>query len=360
MLNSLSRIFFRKSHLYFSIFFFLSAGCCFAQEDSATAFRKICGRLTEKAVRGNATTVVGRQGWLFLRSELRHLSVGKFWGDRATVVSRATKTKWADPLPVIVDFNNQLKRAGIQLLFVPVPAKALVYPDMMDSLQIKTPLPRLDVYHQQFYNLLQKAGVKVIDLLPLFLKERQKSEEKVYCKQDTHWATRGMEIAVGEIIKQLPAGIVSPDSQVTADFETQEQFIQIKGDLAEAVNPPPGTERIRLNIVQLKVGEQLKPVSPDNKSPILLLGDSHTLVFNAGGDLYATRAGIFDLLSKDIGNPLDLMGVRGSGATSSRLNLYRRIRSQPRYLPEKKVVIWCLSMREFTESSGWRMIPIVK
>ena len=100
------------------------------------------------------------------------------------------------------------------------------------------------------------------------------------------------------------------------------------------------------------------PLSSDQDSPILLMGDSHTLVFHAGGDMHAVGAGLFDELSHRLKTRLDLIGVRGSGATPSRVNLLRKNRAKPGYLVKKKLVIWCLSAREFTESDGWRKVPL--
>ena len=57
--------------------------------------------------------------------------------------------------------------------------------------------------------------------------------------------------------------------------------------------------------------------------------------------------------------PIDVLGVRGSGATPSRINLYRRVKADPNYLAGKKLVIWCLSAREFTEGSGWKKVPVL-
>ena len=57
------------------------------------------------------------------------------------------------------------------------------------------------------------------------------------------------------------------------------------------------------------------------------------------------------------GHVHDLVAVRGSGATPSRINLLRRGDD----LAGKKVVVWCLSVREFTESAqGWRPLPIFR
>ena len=63
------------------------------------------------------------------RGEFRLLSLGRFWGDEAPKVSRSRKPELADPIPAIVDFQKQLKARGIDLLVVPVPPKAAIYPE---------------------------------------------------------------------------------------------------------------------------------------------------------------------------------------------------------------------------------------
>ena len=92
--------------------------------------------LAEKAAEAAAqqTTVVsGKEGWLFFAPELRSMSVGQFWGDAAQRVSRASNPEFADPLPAILDFKSQLDKAGISLIFVPIPAKATIYPEMLSE-----------------------------------------------------------------------------------------------------------------------------------------------------------------------------------------------------------------------------------
>ena len=90
------------------------------------------------------------------------------------------------------------------------------------------------------------------------------------------------------------------------------------------------------------------------------MGDSHTLVFHAGGDMLAAGAGLADQLAHDLGIAIDVIGVRGSGATPARVNLMRRAKSDPSYLAGKKALIWCFTVREFTESTGWSKVPVVK
>jgi alginate O-acetyltransferase complex protein AlgJ len=94
---------------------------------------------------------------------------------------------------------------------------------------------------------------------------------------------------------------------------------------------------------------------------VILLGDSHTLVFHSGGDMHASGAGLADQLALELGFPVDLIGVRGSGATPARISLYRRVRGDADYLKKKKLLIWCFTAREFTEAtSGWRIVPVTK
>ena len=95
-------------------------------------------------------TVPGKDGWLFLRCELRHIGAGPFWGEAAVKVSQATSPGKADPLPAILDFNEQLKARGIELILAPVPCKALVYAEKLDG----RAAGRLDTVHQQFFKLL--------------------------------------------------------------------------------------------------------------------------------------------------------------------------------------------------------------
>ncbi len=86
------------------------------------------------------------------------------------------------------------------------------------------------------------------------------------------------------------------------------------------------------------------------------MGDSHTLVFH-DPDLYARGAGLPDHLALHLGFPVDLVGIRGSASTTMRIELLRRRDN----LKGKKLVVWCFSCREFTESTtGWRKVPVIR
>lgn len=326
--------------------FVLSAATALA--NPAEDFRSA---MAAKAV--ETPVVHGSEGWLFLPSELSHIAAGKFWGPEAAAVSKATKPDQADPLPAILDFKAQLDAAGIELILVPVPAKAFVYPEALTG---KPAAERLDTFHQEFYALLRDKGVTVIDLLPDLLAAKESSSELVYCKTDTHWSGAGIAIAADKItalLKDRPW--VAAAEKVSTS--TTDRTIEITGDL-QGMAGGTDKESVALRFVGTADSNGLTPVQSDRASPLVLLGDSHTLVFNAGSDMHASGAGLADQLLAGLGIPVDLIGVRGSGATPARINLMRRVRGDADYLVGKKVVVWCFTEREFTEASGWRNVPL--
>ena len=337
----------------FLIPFVLLGGLALYGQAANDSFFSFCGDAARKSA--HPRTIAGVDNWFFFKPELLHLSKKAFWGKYSASVSAAQKPEWKDPLPAIVDFNRQLQKRGITLYFVPVPAKAIVYPDKLKGSRVKAGGRRLDDYHERFYALLRSAGVNVVDLTPLFLAHRNDGDGPVYCKTDTHWSGLACELAAGDLAKKIKAAGWYARAATLA-LSAKRTSIRIAGDLvpdkAAAVK-----EVVTLRKISLK--KDASPVEPRDSSPVLLLGDSHTLVFHAGGDMYAQGAGLADQLAYDLGFPVDLIGVRGSGSTATRVNLYRKSRSDPNYLSGKKVVIWCLSVREFTESTeGWRIVPI--
>ena len=295
-------------------------------------------------------TVVGRDGWLFFAPELRHLSAISYWGQTAAEVSQARDPNAVDPLPAILDFKRQLDLLNIELLLVPVPLKSVIYPDHLPGdLSLATPIPRLDAADAAFYAVLRDNGIEVLDLTGTLLGSRSHPEGPVYCRTDTHWSGVGCVVAGQQI-----AGVVRDRpwfaALETEAFPTRWYTASIEGDLA-----PDGTrEDLRLR----EVGSADRAVPDAADSPIVLLGDSHNLVFHVGNDMHATGAGLADQLAVELGVAVDVVAVRGAGATPARVNLLRRVQRDPGYWNRKRLVIWCFSAREFTQSDGWSVVPI--
>ncbi len=198
--------------------------------DAAGSFLAALRAKVATSERENRSVLAGKDGWLFFVPELRSLSVGPFWGERAKQVSRSSKPDYADPLPAIVDFNDQLKRAGIELLVVPVPAKAAVYPDRLaaDVRVDAADKLRFDPQQKEFYDLLGQRGVKVVDLLPLFTKHRD-DRSAMYCRTDTHWSGAAVALAADRIVDRVRDQAWFKELSRTK-YETEARKLEIAGD----------------------------------------------------------------------------------------------------------------------------------
>ena len=339
--------------------------CAFGADAEAAlvrAFRAECTAKAKAASDAGTMTVVGEGGWLFLHNELRHVGGGRFWGPAAAKVSRARRGP--DPLPAILDYHAQLDRLGIELVLLPVPPKAIVYADKLSKrvrLDARGRAPRLDTDHREFYRLLRARGVKVLDLTDEFLATRAAGKGEMFCKQDTHWSGLACVLAarrIAALVKDRPWVAKLPRKR----FATETKRVEIAGDLwRDLAGDRPPQETLPLRFVHAKGDIRRRPVACDPNSPVLLLADSHGLVFHAGGDMHATGAGLADQLAAELGCAVERIAVKGSGATPSRISLYRKQkRLGPTYLRTKKLLIWCFAAREFTESDGWRKVPVTR
>ena len=301
----------------------------------------------------NAAVVPGKDGWLFLGAELRHLEAGPFWGEHAAKAAQATAPGTQDPEAAIVDLAASLKAQGIELIFAPVPPKAVVMAD-----KLATPgKPGDGGQHQQaFYARLREQGVTVVDLTAPFIAARTNDSVKVYCQQDAHWSPAGIQIAATEIAAAAKKSLAAAASPAPDAFTVESADITITGDLWTLAGASGDKETIRIETVK-KAG--VVPTS-DETSPVVLLGDSHTLFLSAGGDMQAAGAGLPEHLARALGMPVEVIGVKGSGAGPSRLAFARKAVTKPGWLAGKKVVVYCLASRELTEATGvaWKKIPV--
>ena len=350
----------RKSCFYAAILACLTLPRAFADDPKPVSVSELQQKfLTELAAKSrsaqseNAAVIAGVDGWFFLSSDIRFLSAGQFWGADAAKVSRAHKPESADPIPAIVDFHEQLKKRGIDLLLMPVPPKAAIYPEKI--------LPDVDLHGQTaapylagFYDELRKRGVDVVDLAPVFLQNHANEHGPVFCKTDTHWSGLGCVLAAQTIKDKIHEKLaVQPQKNYAAEWKE----VTIKGDLGDLAGAnikKPEPEKIAIRTISDK--ETGAAINPDPNSPLLIIGDSHTLVFH---DFLAEKSGLLDQIAYETGFAPDLIGTRGSGSTSVRISLYRRARKDPGYLARKKMIVWCFAAREFTESDqGWDKVPV--
>jgi alginate O-acetyltransferase complex protein AlgJ len=296
----------------------------------------VAGELAAK-VTPNTITYRAENGCLYSKNELAHLAKGELANGQAAQKSACRKPKNADPMPALKFFNDELARRGIKLILVPVPPKIAVEPC--------DPLKRGEamIYLRPFYQELRKQGIEVLDLSEVY----SDPKEHYYCRTDAHWNPVGIGAAAEELAKLIPL-------RGKEEFALAGPMLTVSGDLAKSLNPKqPEQENIAFTMVGGK--------TIDESSPILLIGDSHTLVFSTGGDMLAEHGGLAEQLAFQLKMPVDRIGVKGSAATAVRINLYRKAVKNPAWLKNKQFVIYCFSCREFTEStSGWVKVPVSK
>lgn len=329
----------------------------------AEVFRQEC---QVKALAVASATILGKDGWYFYRNELSHVAAGPFWAseDVARISPRAAQ-HGRSPLIAIVDLHDQLKSLGIVLVIAPAPLKAFVYPDKLSD-RIRSepgkPFPRLDVHQQEFYAVLRKRGVTVVDVVPELLRHRLDAEGLMFCKTDTHWTSIACVHVAGKIAAALRSRPWIKGVQ-KKEYETAIESREIVGDfrylVGDAAKPSPETVPVRR--VGIRTDKGLEPIATDPRSPVVLMTDSYGKVFHTGGeDEHGTGAGLPDQLAAELGFPVDLLASSGSAIKAVRVALRRRVGADPQYLSRKKVVIWCFASRYLTTvANEWCRVPIM-
>lgn len=327
----------------------LSTLSCQADSDQSEAFAVAAAKAAEASdifsIPGDA------KGWYFLKSELRQVGLGKFWEQPwADVVVNPGKES---PVPYMLEFKEALAEKGVELMIVPIPMKASIYPEKFDQ----NFDPGAAYGLKPLYDQMRDQGLDVFDVEPVFAALR--ATGKLYCEQDAHYSPRACEILAASLAKKIKAKPWVDELKAAKIERSEPTEIKIIGDLVVGTDYASTTPAETIKI--LFAGQEGESADPDPESPILLLGDSHTLVFQEGSSngMHSTRAGLLDHIQYELQSRIDLLGQKGSGSVQARKALYGKARSIPDFWENKKLVIWVFSSREFTQSSDKLMtIPI--
>ena len=282
--------------------------------------------------------------WYFFYKELAHLGKGKFWENN---YSENTESG-VDPAPIILKYHEALEAIGVELLLVPVPPKASIYPEKFQEQGAPAALA-------PFYKKLTDAGVQVLDLEPIFEAERKKNPDALlYCKTDSHYSPYAAQLIANQIHQKYADSDWVKAIEATTKFAVAEEAtITIDGDLI-----PDGKEELPATKVTDASGEQVQPAT--SGSPIVLLGDSHTAVFSTGAELHAKARGLIDHLQAKFGTPLEHIANNGSGVHQARAQLIRKVYQKDDFWSGKKLLIWHFTARDFTQEPKWIEIPVSK
>jgi hypothetical protein len=290
------------------------------------AVRKRLARLPRQV-----KAVAGSDGYLFYQNSLKYVAAGDLEKQRPG----------KNPLPIIVDFKRQLEQRGVDFLFVPVPTKLEIYPEKFDPTALKLGEAIVNPYVRKFLLALSKQGVEVVDLLPAFLSAKGGDGEPLYQHQDTHWTDRGLRLAAELLSARIREYPWYPElARQRRAFGIRETSFTRFGDLHSRL---PEAEQKKYTPETLAARQVLstdqQPYSDDPASPIVLLGDSFTAVYQL---MDAEHAGVSAHVAHGIGYPLDLVMSYGGGP-NVRQKLLRRGWDS---LSGKRLVIWMMTARD--------------
>ena len=328
-----------------------------SQNKSSDEVGKLYELAASAVAASDSRTVLGHnEKWLFLRNELIHVSKGNFWEKDWSKIAVSGK----DPLDIFLSFKKKLGALGVEFIFVPIPSKVNIYPEKFsDSVSMDGVLPLSNAQHQikSYFDKFREAGINVIDIEPTLKARRPAESVTSYCLSDSHPSPMTCQLIADSLAKKINsykwAKKYAEDSDVSF-IKRDPKMIEVVGDLVpEDKRETWSPEKLMISKVYSKINGELKPLIPDNESsPVIVMGDSHTLIFHEGEDMHASGAGLVDHLQEKVGFKVFLAASRGSSSQA-----LRQIYKGKEFWEGKKMLIWVSSVREFTEERRWLQLP---
>lgn len=302
-----------------------------------------CARLILLQDAGD-NAVVGRRGWFFYRPAVRYLIEPWSWkGPQAQ----------GDAFDAVTSFRDELAQRGIQLLVVPAPNKASIYPEMLATRASRSAGP-INPTTRDILKELRDAGIEVLDLFEVYSQAKRGADSpKYYLAQDSHWSPEGMSLAADAVAcRLLDLGWVEGG---TTEYETRSITIHRYGDVLKMVQVPQ-IERFlepqTMNCTQVIDPETRQLYTDDPNSPVLVLGDSFLRIFERDEP---GSGGFIAHLADHLGFGLTRLVSDGGASTLVRQQLARR----PDLLKGKKVVVWEFVERDLRfGTEGWQRVPL--
>jgi len=291
--------------------------------------------------------LVGRNDWWFFRRGVQYLT--------EPVPDRTPDNKGHQAaMSAILDFRDQLAAMGIELLVVPVPGKASVYPDQLTT---RADGPMLHTPTDSLLQELNQADVQTVNLLQVFRTARnQPDHETLYLPRDTHWSPVGLRLAAKVVARKIREmtdfGPVHPQA-----YETRSAVVHRLGDIVRMLQAPMvnrlyPADTIRCEQVISSTTGELYEDRDD--SPILVLGDSFLRIYEQDEP---KSAGFIAHLARELSIPLSSIVNDGGASTLVRQELTRK----PEMLRSKKLVVWEFIERDIRFGlEGWQHIQLAK
>jgi hypothetical protein len=309
--------------------------------------------LSTKLGAGNEQVYLGHQPWLFYRPDVDYITGPPFLDPKVMTYRAHAAAVQPDPVKAIVDFRDQLRARGIDLVVMPVPMKPGAETDKI-SLRAG---PR-DVFQNasfaEFKARLEQAAVRVFDPTPLLAEQKRATAAPLYLETDTHWRPETMQLVAHILAGSLHLEGESQPLTLNIGLE-----IEGTGDVARMLRLPPNEQPYRPQRVTIKqVTNRGAPWRPTKTADVLVLGDSFANIFSLAALGWGESAGLVEHLSYWLGpRPLDCILRNSDGAFATREILSRELARGRDRLAGKKLVIWEFAARELA-FGDWKMIEM--
>jgi hypothetical protein len=258
------------------------------------------------------------------------------------------------PVTVIAEFKDYLAARGIDFLFVPIPTKLDIYPEIISTLSDTLPGHIPQPYLKKLIRDLADARVETVDLCEPFIKIKEASEigkRSLYQRQDTHWTSLGLETAAQVLAERIRLyswyDLAFRDKR---DYRIHDSIFENLGDIQARLTDAKKAKVPPEQVLGRQVLETNGAFYEDSdSSSVLVLGDSYTGVFELVG---CRHAGVTAHLARGIGAPVDLiMGWGGGPEAPGKLK-----KRGEDYLKGKRLVVWMMSVRDiFVYPGEWSM-----
>ena len=302
---------------------------------------------------GNEQAYLGRNGWMFFRSDVDHLTAPGFlspaWLEmRLAAGNEYREPPQPDPRKAIVQFHQQLAATGRKLIIVPTPVKPALEGDALAFSLSGAELPLRNVSFNEFVEAMRRAGVEVFDPAPLLARQQIEMAAPVYLRTDTHWTFKGMQGVARALATFLDASL--PNGPVPGAVKEVTHL----GDIAQMLRLPEGQQVILPETQTVEIPES----RPNSEQPaILLLGDSFTNIYSMEALGWGANAGLGEQLEAMTQREVRKIAINAGGAHAARRELVRRLLRGDNPLAGVDTVIWQFANRELSQGD-WQLMEL--
>jgi len=305
------------------------------------AFYEDCAELGAKG-----GVIPGRDGWLFDATEL--LRVGRI----NSTTGPATG--------VIAEYAQQLRSQNIDLILVPVPPKALVYPDKLSrKVPVKSKRPaRLDSLLKTAMDDLASKRVTVVDLLPALLAHRDSKAGTAFTRTGNTWSPYGVQIAMKEIADAVRSSRAGGGS--VTGITSEAVTLSFAGSLSTGIAKAKPETLPAFKIGRISDGKMRSLAFNTSGGSLLLMGGPEILAWReannppGSSDAFCSLA---EQLAAELQLIPDVLANSSDARNAARLRILRERTNGRSMLGSTRTVVWVVPALDLCVVN-WQRVPL--